>query len=305
MNNYSSVTVVIPTYNMAWCIARAVNSCQTQSLPVSEIIVVDDCSSDNTEAVVRDLMIRDPRIRYFRLQENQGHLAALRLGTREAVSDWVALLDADDELTPNSIEARIIAASEYEKATGVTPQLVYGDHESSKFRRLQGYIFPYLCKELCLCQTSTMMLGREGLSRFPVTNHPFNTDDEIVLEIGKHFHVLHSGAVVTIYHTHDSPIRMSNNSKKVFEGVCELVRDHRADIVREQGRRRLLLWRVRILNAFINYKIALANAKIAALQSTFGARYELFLVRAYLKALTQINLMLKSFLSNYFECDYF
>ncbi len=123
------------------------------------------------------------------------------------------------------------------------------------------------------------MLGRDCLSRFPVTN-PFNTDDEIVLEIGKRFHVLHSGAVVTIYHAHDSPTRMSNNSKKEFEGVCELVRDHRADIVREQGRQRLLLWRLRILKAFINYKIALANTKIAALQSNLGDGYQLFLVRA-------------------------
>ena len=89
-----------------------------------------------------------------------------------------------------------------------------------KFARLRGYVFPYLCKELCLCQTSTIMLGRECIPCLPVTDNPWNTDDEIVLAIGKHFHVLHSGAVVTIYHSHDSPTRMSNNAKRMFEGVC-------------------------------------------------------------------------------------
>ena len=300
----SSVSVVITSYNSDWCIARAVKSCLAQSLAVDEIIIVDDCSTDNTEAVVRELMTRHPRIKYCRPEKNGGHLAALRFGIQHAVSDWIALLDSDDELPPNSIEVRITAAIEYKKVTGVTPQLIYGDHEGSKFDELKGYVFPYLCKELCLCQTSTMMLGRDCLVHFPLAN-PFNTDDEFVLAIGKRFHVLHSGAVVTVYHAHDSPTRMTKNSKKVFEGVCQLVRDHRADIVREQGKRRLLLWRVRILKAFISYKIALANARIAALQSTFGDRCQRFLLRVYRKGLTQISLLLKSFLRNHFEYDFF
>src|ERR1700730_3859305 len=93
-----SVTVVIPSYNMDWCIARAVNSCQVQSLAPDEIIDVDDCSTDNTEAVVTKLMISNQTIRYFRLTKNRGHLAVLKFGAENAASDWIALLDADDEL---------------------------------------------------------------------------------------------------------------------------------------------------------------------------------------------------------------
>jgi glycosyltransferase involved in cell wall biosynthesis len=114
-----SVSVVIPSYNMDWCIARAVNSCETQSLGVQEIIIIDDCSTDNTAAVVRNLMTRNPRVRYWRLERNAGHLGALSFGARQAASDWIVLLDADDELTPNSIEARVVvAASECPEATG-------------------------------------------------------------------------------------------------------------------------------------------------------------------------------------------
>src|SRR5260370_39322996 len=106
------------------------------------------------------------------------------------------------------------------------------------------------------------MLGRECLPHLPVTNNPWNTDDEIVLAIGKHFHVLHSGAVVTVFHQHNSLTRMSNNPKKMFEGVYQLVRDHRADIIREQGIRRLLLWWLRVLKAFVQYQVAVTSAKI-------------------------------------------
>jgi glycosyltransferase involved in cell wall biosynthesis len=51
-------------------------------MAVEEIIIVDDCSTDDTEAVVRDLMTRDPRIKYHRWLKNRKQLAALSFGAR-------------------------------------------------------------------------------------------------------------------------------------------------------------------------------------------------------------------------------
>jgi glycosyltransferase involved in cell wall biosynthesis len=295
-----SAAIVIPSYNMDWCIARAVSSCQAQSLIPQEIIVVDDCSTDNTEAVVTKLMTTDPTIRYFRLENNQGHLGALKFGAEKATSDWIALLDADDELTPNSIKARVVAANAYKEATGVKPQFVYGDLEGVTFTRLKGYSFPYLCKELSLCQTSTIMLGKECIPDIPVKD-TYNTDDEIVLSIGRKHHVLHSGVTVAIYNSHGSPTRMSNNARKVFEGVCDLVRAHRADIVQEHGSGLLLLWWLRIVTSYIRYQIIDSNERLAAPQQ----KYPRFLLRAYRRGLSYIEVSLKSFLRLHFECDYF
>jgi glycosyltransferase involved in cell wall biosynthesis len=297
-----SVSAIITVFNLGWCIKRAMESCLAQSMPLDEMIVVDDCSTDNTEAIVRDFMAGNPHIRYFQTERNGGLLAALRLGIQHAFGDWIALLDGDDQLTLNSIESRINAATEYKKATGVTPQLVYGDHQESKFTRLKGYVFPYLCKELCLCQTSTIMLGRKCLKYFPRYDRPYNTDDQIVLAIGKHFPVLHCGSAVAIYHVHKSPNRMSNNSEKVLAGIRLLVQDYEADIVDQQGQGRLFLWRLRILRALINYKISLVNLKIAGMctgtikQSMLRAQR--FILNSIRKNLTHITSM-------YFERDYF
>jgi glycosyltransferase involved in cell wall biosynthesis len=309
----SSVAVVIPTYNMAWCIPRAVKSCQTQSLPVSEIIIVDDCSTDNTQAVIRELMISDHRIRYYRLQENQGHLAALRFGARSAVSEWVALLDADDEFTADSVAVRLVAANAYLEATGIKPQLVYGDHFSktggaaAQFTKLHGHAFSFLSRELCLCQTSTIMLGRECLPYFPVSDG-WNTDDEIVLAIGKHFPILHSGASVAIYHVHDTPSRMSNHARNVFQGVRRLVMHHREDIVRNHGTRYVVLWRLRVLKAFIRYQITRADNHINRADSfgsklSCGWRYQY--LRAYRKCLWYAYSSVRKYLRRYFVLDYF
>jgi hypothetical protein len=134
-------------------------------------------------------------------------------------------------IAPHSIETRIKAAAAHREATGITPQLVYGDLTELKFPRLKGYKFPYLCRELCLCQTSTIMLGAESIPHFPISTNGYNTDDEIALTIGKRFHVLHCGSDVAVYHSRASQPRMSNNPRKIFEGVRDLVREHRGDIL--------------------------------------------------------------------------
>jgi glycosyltransferase involved in cell wall biosynthesis len=284
---------------MDWCVTRAIKSCQIQSLSVDEIIVVDDCSIDKTETVVQSLMNTDPRIKYWKLGENSGHLAAITFGANKATSNWVALLDADDELTSNSIEARLVAVTEYNKVTGVKPQLVYGDHPQGKFPRLEGHIFSYLCKELCLCQTSTMMLGQECISYIPREGSTYCTDDEIVLAIGKYFPVLHSGATVAIYHEHDNPTRMGNNAKKRFEGVRELVRGHRADIAQEWGIKYLFLWRLRILRSFVRYQAKVMSAQIASPQF----RNWRFLLRLYRLGLLCSEIPLRFFLQMHFDRD--
>jgi len=203
---------------------------------------------------------------------------------------------------------RIDAANAYTAATGVTPQLVYGDHVTTKFVRLRGPSFPYLCRELSLCQTSTIMLGKECIPSLPISDNPWNTDDEIVLGIGKQFHILHSGAVVTKYNSHNSPTRMSSDPKKIFVGVRQLVRDHCADILCEHGLWRLILWRLRVLRAFVRYQIVVADNRInrsAASNSELFRGWRRQYWRAYRKCLRYCQIALSRFLSKYFVLDYF
>jgi glycosyltransferase involved in cell wall biosynthesis len=297
-----TISVVIPSYNMDWCIARAIRSCQTQSLRVDEIIIVDDCSTDNTEQVVYVLLQADKRIRYFKLARNSDHLAALKYGASRATSDWIALLDADDELTPHSIEARVTAAQEYKRTTGITPQFIYGDLSNVKFTFLRGYSFPYVCRELSLCQTSTMMLGRESVQYIPV-KHIYHTDDEIVLAISKIFHLVHCGEAVAICHEHNSPSGRKNNPWRVFEGVCELVRAHRTEIRAEHGLLCLFFWKLRIAKTFIGCLI-LENRRMASPQSKV-APFRRVLLRFYRSSLIIANLPLSYCVGMYFDNVFF
>lgn len=101
------VSVVLPTYNRARLIARAVRSVLQQSYPFLELIVVDDGSTDGTDAVVR--AFRDPRLRFFRLARNRGPAAARNEGIRHARGELLAFQDSDDEWLPQKLARQVPA----------------------------------------------------------------------------------------------------------------------------------------------------------------------------------------------------
>ena len=96
------VSVIIPTYNRAHTLARALDSILAQTLPAQEIMVVDDGSQDGTEALVRQGY---PQVRYLS-QSNGGVSRARNLGIAAAREDWIALLDSDDAWLPKKLQAQ-------------------------------------------------------------------------------------------------------------------------------------------------------------------------------------------------------
>jgi len=99
------VSVVIPTYNRGHCIGACIDSVLAQTLGDLEIIIVDDCSSDDTAA--RVAAYTDARISYQVQSSNQGGAAARNAGIRRARGEFVAFLDSDDLWLPAKLEKQI------------------------------------------------------------------------------------------------------------------------------------------------------------------------------------------------------
>lgn len=91
-------SIIIPTYNRANTLGRAIESVLNQTYSGFEIIVVDDGSTDATTVGVSQF----PDVRYFR-QENRGVCTARNRGAKEAQGSWLIFLDSDDELLPNAL----------------------------------------------------------------------------------------------------------------------------------------------------------------------------------------------------------
>lgn len=109
------VSIVLPTYNRAKLLHSALHSIVAQSFQDWELIVVDDCSKDDTQKVVDS--IHDPRICYLRHKNNKGGSAARNTGIRKSVGEFVAFLDDDDLWEFCYLEEQLNAMAAYDAVT--------------------------------------------------------------------------------------------------------------------------------------------------------------------------------------------
>lgn len=113
ITDFSSVSVVIPLYNKATHVAKAIESVLNQTIRAQEIVVIDDGSTDGSADAA--LRIKDDRIRVIS-QPNRGVSAARNYGIELATSQLIAFLDADDEWHPDFLESVTELAKAYPSA---------------------------------------------------------------------------------------------------------------------------------------------------------------------------------------------
>jgi glycosyltransferase involved in cell wall biosynthesis len=103
----AAVSVLIPTYNRASFLPETLASVFNQTMAPAEVILVDDGSTDDTQTVVRSLLLQHPgwatRLRFIR-QENRGKSAALNSALAVAGGDWIAFNDSDDTWAATKLE---------------------------------------------------------------------------------------------------------------------------------------------------------------------------------------------------------
>jgi succinoglycan biosynthesis protein ExoO len=107
-----SVTVLIAAYNAESFLERAVASALRQTVPIHELLIVDDASTDGTVKAARALAAGDGRVRLLTLPNNGGPSAARNAGLDAATGDWVAVLDADDAYEPERLDQMLTYAAE-------------------------------------------------------------------------------------------------------------------------------------------------------------------------------------------------
>jgi len=101
-----TVSIIMPSYNTAKYISDSIKSVISQTYSNWELLIVDDCSTDQTESVIAPFL-GDKRIRYFKNSQRRGAAMSRNYALREAKGRWMAFLDSDDLWKPNKLANQI------------------------------------------------------------------------------------------------------------------------------------------------------------------------------------------------------
>ena len=129
------VSVVIPCYNVAPFLTRAVNSIRNQTFHDWEMILVDDGSTDATPKVAQQLAQEDPRIRLLKHHTNKGPGATRNTGIAQAKAEYITLLDADDEFMPTYLEKAVKILDEQEIVQLVQTDFIWSPERYKELHR--------------------------------------------------------------------------------------------------------------------------------------------------------------------------
>ena len=183
----SLVSIITPTYNCGKFIAETMDSVINQSYENWEMIIVDDCSTDNTKEVVEEYIKKDNRIKYHILEKNSGAAVSRTKAMELAKGKYIAFLDSDDLWTKDKLEKQIkfmeennynFTCTDYEQIDEKGNSL----NKIIKTKTKTNYNGVLLT---CPVGNSTVMYNVEALGKFVVPNIRKRNDDALWLQILK------------------------------------------------------------------------------------------------------------------------
>ena len=107
MNDFGLVSIITPSYNCASFIGETIEAIQSQSYENWELLITDDCSTDNSREVITSYVNKDPRIKLFSLTKNSGAGVARNNSIQEANGRFIAFCDSDDRWYPDKLEKQL------------------------------------------------------------------------------------------------------------------------------------------------------------------------------------------------------
>jgi len=188
------ISVVIPSFNRAETLVRALDSLMCQNPhgfgPKIEIIVVDDGSTDNTRHVLAQQF---PSVRVL-YQENQGVSAARNAGIDLATGEWIAFLDSDDEWLPHKLSAQFSLLQKSGLKVCHTQEIWIRNgvrvNQMNKHEKSGGWIFER-CLPLCAMSPSSIIIHRDVFTEVGVFDEslPACEDYDLWLRIASQYEV--------------------------------------------------------------------------------------------------------------------
>lgn len=184
MEQFPFVTIVMPNYNGKRFVIQAIESVLIQTYRNFELIVVDDCSTDDSLQDIKKIAKNDSRIRIIALKTNGGVANARNIGIKEAKGEYIALLDNDDLWVPDKLECQLRLAKQ--GADIVYCSYDFIDEEGAKIKK--PFIVPdktdfnkMLASSVISC--STCFIKTELMQQHPFDSKFYHEDYVLWMEL--------------------------------------------------------------------------------------------------------------------------
>lgn len=181
------VSVITPAYNCAKYIGKTIESVQAQTYDNWEMVIVDDCSTDNTREVVESYSKDDPRVRYICLNENSGAAVARTESMKAAQGDFMAFLDSDDMWKPEKLAKQLAFMREEGhpfSCTAYEQVDEQGNPLGKVIKTIPRTSYNRLLFD-CPVGNSTVMYSVRKMGKFEVPNIRKRNDDALWLQMLK------------------------------------------------------------------------------------------------------------------------
>jgi len=229
------ITIIVPVFNRENTIKRCLESVKNQTYNIDEIIVINDCSTDNT---VKKVKLFDNTIKIINYKNNYGAQKARNAGIAAAKNDWIAFLDSDDEWLPNKIEKQISALKKvnYDPWTVVHGDCFVRNIDSDKNKHWHlDYLDGKNVYKQLLSQSSTffpsILTSKIALSKINLLdeNTPSYHEWDTSIRLAKYCRFIHIQEPLFIYYIHNNTI--SNNSNKSVNGYQYIINKFKDEII--------------------------------------------------------------------------
>jgi len=220
MSKESLISVIIPCYNHARFLDKAICSVLAQSYSVTEIIVVDDGSSEDIKSITDNYS----SVIYIR-QNNQGLSAARNRGIQHSSGDYLVFLDADDWLYPQALEKNIGQFKKKPEAAFVSGAYKYFYEETNTYiiadKRISKNCYKDLLQINHIAMIATVLFKKWVFNEFLFDESLKNCEDyDIYLKITRKYQVHFHKEIIAVYRKHTS--NMSANSFEMLKGALRV-----------------------------------------------------------------------------------
>lgn len=131
INNFPKVTVCLPTYNSGEFLTQAIDSILEQTFTDFELIISDDCSTDNTPEVIISYLEKDSRIKYLQNSKNLGLFPNWNRCLESASGEYITVFAQDDVMLPKNLEQKVKILDKYQNVGLVTSSIMVVDRENN------------------------------------------------------------------------------------------------------------------------------------------------------------------------------